>query len=128
MLQKSLTTTKILWIAHRQMLLDQAAESFQKFAYAESMPNVSSFKYRIVSGATSHDRTIDIVSSDNLLIASKDSLGRNLQALDTWLEGENEIYLVIDDERVIIRTKLEKPSKIKGLALNLVLIFIPFYR
>ena len=24
---------------------------------------------------------------------------------------------VIDDERVIIRTKLEKPSKIKGLAL-----------
>ena len=110
------------------MLLDQAAESFQKFAYAESMPNVSSFKYRIVSGATSHDRTIDIVSSDNLLIASKDSLGRNLQALDTWLEGENEIYLVIDDERVIIRTKLEKPSKIKGLALNLVLIFIPFYR
>lgn len=108
---------KILWIAHRQMLLNQAAESFQKFAYAESMPNVSSFKYRIVSGATSHDRTIDIVSSDNLLIASKDSLGRNLQALDTWLEGENEIYLVIDDERVIIRTKLEKPSKIKGLAL-----------
>ena len=79
------------------MLLDQAAESFQKFAYAESMPNVSSFKYRIVSGATSHDRTIDIVSSDNLLIASKDSLGRNLQALDTWLEGENEIYLVIDE-------------------------------
>ena len=26
-------------------------------------------------------------------------------------------YLVVDDERVIIRTKLEKPSKIKGLAL-----------
>ena len=25
--------------------------------------------------------------------------------------------LVVDDERVIIRTKLEKPSKIKGLAL-----------
>lgn len=26
-------------------------------------------------------------------------------------------YIVVDDERVIIRTKLEKPSKIKGLAL-----------
>ena len=25
---------KILWIAHRQMLLEQAAESFQKYAYA----------------------------------------------------------------------------------------------
>lgn len=26
-------------------------------------------------------------------------------------------YILLDDERVIIRTKLEKPSKIKGLAL-----------
>lgn len=69
---------KILWIAHRQMILDQAAESFQKFAYAESMPNVSNFRYRIVSEAAVHDRTIDIVSSDNLLVASKDSLGRNM--------------------------------------------------
>ncbi len=88
---------KILWIAHRQMLLDQAAESFQKFAYAESMPNVSSFRYRIVSGAKSHDRSIDIVSTDDLLIASKDSLGRNMQALDSWLDGEKEIYFVIDE-------------------------------
>ena len=108
---------KILWIAHRQTLLDQAAESFRKFAYAENMPNVSSFKYRIVSGSINHDRTIDIVGSDNLLIASKDSLGRNLPSLDSWLSDEKEVYLVIDDERVIIRTKLEKPSKIKGLAL-----------
>ena len=29
----------------------------------------------------------------------------------------NNAQLVIDDERVIIRTQLEKPSKIKGLAL-----------
>ena len=28
-------------------------------------------------------------------------------------------YIVVDDERVIIRTKLEKPSKIKGLALEM---------
>ena len=28
-----------------------------------------------------------------------------------------KIAFVVDDERVIIRTKLEKPSKIKGLAL-----------
>lgn len=88
---------KILWIAHRQTLLDQAAESFQKFAYAENLPNISSFKYRIVSGSTDHDRIIDIESSDNLLVASKDSLGRNLPALDSWLAGEKEVYLVIDE-------------------------------
>ena len=88
---------KILWIAHRQMLLDQAAESFQKYAYAESLPNVSSFQYRIVSGARSHDRTIDINPKDQLLIVSKDSIGRNLPALDAWLDGEEEIYLVVDE-------------------------------
>ena len=36
---------KILWIAHRQALLDQAAETFQNYAFSETMPNISSFKY-----------------------------------------------------------------------------------
>ena len=57
---------KILWIAHRQMLLDQAAESFQKFAYTEVVPHISSFCFRIVSGASSHDRTVDIRPTVNV--------------------------------------------------------------
>lgn len=88
---------KILWIAHRQMLLDQAAESFQKFAYAEVVPHISSFCFRIVSGASSHDRTSDIRSSDHLLIVSKDSIGRNIERLDQWLKGEKELYLIVDE-------------------------------
>ena len=88
---------KILWIAHRQMLLDQAAESFQKFAYTEVVPHISSFRFRIVSGASSHERTIDIKADDNLLIISKDSIGRNIDRLDKWLEGEKELYLVVDE-------------------------------
>ena len=88
---------KILWIAHRQMLLDQAAESFQKFAYTEVVPHISSFCFRIVSGASSHDRTSDIRSSDNLLIVSKDSIGRNIERLDQWLKGEQELYLIVDE-------------------------------
>ena len=88
---------KILWIAHRQMLLEQAAESFAKYAYDEVIPKITSFDYRIVSGATSHERTNSIVPSDDLLIASKDSLGRNMAALDGWLEGETEGYLIVDE-------------------------------
>ena len=88
---------KILWIAHRQMLLDHPAESFQKFAYKEVVPHISSFCFRIVSGASSHDRTSDIRSSDNLLIVSKDSIGRNIERLDKWLEGEKELYLIVDE-------------------------------
>lgn len=88
---------KILWIAHRQMLLDQAAESFQKYAYSELLPNISSFQYRIVSGSDNHERTIDITASDNLLIISKDSIGRNLSALDKWLKNEKELFVVVDE-------------------------------
>ena len=55
---------KILWIAHRQMLLDQAAESFQKFAYSEVIPHIPFFQYRIISGASCHDRMIDIQATD----------------------------------------------------------------
>ena len=88
---------KILWIAHRQMLLDQAAESFQRFACTEVIPHVSSFCFRIVSGSSSHDRTCDIRPGDNLLIVSKDSIGRNIERLDEWLDGEQELFLIIDE-------------------------------
>ena len=89
--------TKILWIAHRQTLLDQAAESFYRYAYAENLPHTSSFKYRIISGASEHDKPSHIHADDNLLIISKDSIGRNLSCLDRWLAKENEIFLIIDE-------------------------------
>lgn len=88
---------KILWLAHRQTLPEQAAESFQKYAFSADAPHISSFNYRIISGVTSHERTSDIKSSDNLLIISKDSIGRNLNRLDNWLAGEDEFFLVIDE-------------------------------
>lgn len=117
---------KILWIAHRQMLLEQAAESFQKFAYSEAMPHISSFQYRIVSGASCHDRVIDIQTSDNLLIISKDSIGRNLNCLDVWLSDEKEIFLIIDEAhhstaktyRKIIEYVKEKVQNVKLIGLT----------
>ena len=79
------------------MLLDQAAESFQTYAYAEVIPHISSFCFRIVSGSSSHDRTSDIRPQDSLLIVSKDSIGRHLERLDAWLQGEQELYLIMDE-------------------------------
>ena len=86
---------KVLWVAHRHLLLEQAADTFQRNAYSNNMINYSSFKYRIVSGK--HDRPIHIKSDDDLLIVSKDSLLRNLELLKKWLKNEDEIYLVIDE-------------------------------
>lgn len=88
---------KILWLAHRQMLLDQAAESFHKFAYAENIPHISSFNFRIISGSRRHGRPIDIKPTDDILFISKDSIGRNLNCLDKWLQRESELFLIIDE-------------------------------
>lgn len=117
---------KILWIAHRQMLLEQAAESFQKFAYAEVIPHISSFHFRIVSGASSHERTIHIRPTDQLLIVSKDSIGRNLQRLDAWMAGEDEIYMIVDEAhhstaktyRKVISYVKEKVPNVKLIGLT----------
>ena len=88
---------KVLWIAHRQMLLDQALVSFDNNSYLNILPNIGDFKYRIISGNhPQHDRVSDIESEDNIVIVSKDSLIRNLDALDVWLDGEDEVDMVID--------------------------------
>ena len=42
---------KVLWMAHRHMLLDQAAESFKNFAYLDAIPHKGSFYCRIISGS-----------------------------------------------------------------------------
>ena len=47
----------------------------------------------------------------NMIDEKKNKFGEKL-----FTPGHFDL-IIIDDERVIIRTKLEKPSKIKGLAL-----------
>ncbi|MBR5949654.1 MAG: DEAD/DEAH box helicase family protein [Clostridia bacterium] len=114
---------KILWIAHRQTLLDQAAETFRDYAYSEVIPSISSFSYRVISGANEHDRTIDIDKKDDLLIVSKDSLGRNLGALNAWLKGEDELYLIVDEaHHSTAKTYRKVIDYVKGKVKNVKLI------
>ena len=86
---------KVLWMAHRHMLLDQAAESFSNFAYLDVIAHKGSFSYRIISGA--HQGSASIDAKDDLLIVSKDSIRSHLERLDNWLAGSDEIYLVVDE-------------------------------
>lgn len=114
---------KVLWIAHRQMLLDQALDSFSNQAYLTNLPHISSFNFRIVSGAERHGRTMDITANDQLVIASKDSIGRNLKCLDNWLANENELYFVIDEaHHSIAKTYRKIIDHIKELVPNLKII------
>lgn len=49
---------KVLWLAHRHLLLEQAADALSFNAFSTSCPNPDSFRYRIISGR--HDRPIHI--------------------------------------------------------------------
>lgn len=79
------------------MLLDQALDSFRKCAYAEMMPHISSFRFRVVSGSPNHDDISYIQPDDDLLIISKDCLARDPRCLDAWLAGENELFVIVDE-------------------------------
>lgn len=39
---------KVIWIANRHLLLEQALESFQNNAYSDLLINKSSFNFRLV--------------------------------------------------------------------------------
>ena len=85
---------KIIWIAHRHLLLEQAAEAFELNSYTNLLINVSGYSYRIVSGI--HDKSASIKKDDSILFVSKDSIIRSLKSLDKWLSGE-DVYLVVDE-------------------------------
>ncbi|MGN1102471.1 MAG: DEAD/DEAH box helicase, partial [Huintestinicola sp.] len=99
---------KVLWIAHRHLLLEQAAEAFKNNAYTDDMINRTVFNYRIISGM--HDKPIHIQKDDNILIAGKDSLIHSLDKLNDWLSGE-DIYLIIDEAHHAVAKSYKKIIK-----------------
>ncbi|QTA78089.1 Helicase/UvrB domain-containing protein [Desulfonema limicola] len=61
---------KLLWIAHRHELLDQAFLTFMKNCYSGLLKNTKSINYRIISGQ--HDKPVHIKPDDDVIIASKE--------------------------------------------------------
>ena len=114
---------KILWLAHRHLLLEQAADTFAHNAYTDIMLNHTTFNYRMISGI--HDKPVHIKESDSILIAGKDSIIRSLHYLDKWLANE-DIFLVIDEAhhavaksyRKIIQYAEEHAKSVKLLGLT----------
>jgi len=96
---------KVIWIAHRQLLLEQAADTFKSNAYTGEMVNHTEFTYRIISGV--HDKPIHIKPEDNILIVGKDSIVRKLDLLDKWLQNE-DVYLVVDEAHHAVAKSYKK--------------------
>ena len=111
---------KVLWIAHRHLLLEQAAETFVINSYKKAsdgsdfLSNRISYKYRIISGK--HDKPKDIKGDEDILICGKDSIIKNLAALDSWMDG-SDLYLVIDEaHHSVARTYQKIIEEVKNYA------------
>jgi superfamily II DNA or RNA helicase len=89
---------KVLWIAHRHELLDQAFETLIFSACSSLLKDVEKFRYCVISGHPKHDRPVNIQTTDDIIIASKDSLNSGLKyLLDNWVNYSDEILLVVDE-------------------------------
>ena len=89
---------KVLWLAHRHELLEQAKATFaEKLAYKDIFEQKTSFNYRIISGI--HDKPVNIQPFDDLIISSKDSIKAGFNHLyNKWIKNNTkEIFLVIDE-------------------------------
>lgn len=118
---------KVLWLAHRHELLEQAKNTFaDKLAFNDIFQNKTSFNYRIISGI--HDKPINIKATDDLIISSKDSLNAGFDHLyNRWIKNNtDEMFLVIDEAhhataktyRKLIKNIQEKVSHFQMLGLT----------
>lgn len=107
---------KTIFLIDRKDLDTQTTQAFQAYANndlidVDETENVTDLKNKLKSD----DRQVIVTTIQKLqrLITK-----RLTEGTPEYNKIKNrKIAFVVDDERVIIRTKLEKPSKIKGLAL-----------
>lgn len=87
---------KVLWIAHRHELLEQALSAIKRNAYSNLLTNRKEINYRVISGQ--HDRPVHIKMDDDIIIAGKDSLNRGIDYLiNNWMKYNDDVFLVVDE-------------------------------
>lgn len=115
---------QVIWLCHRSMLIEQAAEQFYKFAplIKENNRDMKQFKMVCVSGKHANVRALE--ESDNLIIASVQSLCNNTIYLPNILS--EKVMIVVDEAhhtlapsyRRIIKVIREKRPDAKLLGLT----------
>ena len=89
---------KVIWIAHRHELLEQVKNEIGKLTYSNILPNRKNDKISVHLISGYHDRAIQIDKDDEFIIASVQTLNRNLDRLyDRYLRHNEQIFFVIDE-------------------------------
>ncbi|MDE7207112.1 MAG: DEAD/DEAH box helicase family protein [Lachnospiraceae bacterium] len=114
---------QVIWLCHRSMLIEQAAEQFYKFAplIKEENSEMKQFKMVCVSGKHANVRALE--ADDNLIVASVQSLCNNTIYLPNILS--EKVMIVVDEahhtlapsyRRIIKEIRTKRPNaKLLGL-------------
>lgn len=114
---------QVIWLCHRSMLIEQAAEQFYKFAplIKEKNSKMEQFKMVCISGKHANVRALE--KRDNLVVASVQSLCNNTIYLPNILL--EKVMIVVDEahhalapsyRRIIKAIRTERPdAKLLGL-------------
>ncbi len=115
---------QVIWLCHRSMLIEQAAEQFYKFApiIKEKNDDLEQFKMVCISGKHASVRAME--EDDNLIISSVQSLCNNTIYLPNILS--EKVMIVVDEAhhtlapsyRRIIKAVREKRPDAKLLGLT----------
>lgn len=113
---------QVLWIAHRHMLIDQAADTFYNFSGLAKINNPGIRNYRISCISGEHMR-INTVDKHEVIVASISSICRNKEHLRRILG--NKVMIVVDEmhhayaptyrDTINFIEKNRKNSKLLGL-------------
>ncbi|PQO37827.1 DEAD/DEAH box helicase [Bremerella cremea] len=118
---------RVIWIAHRTELLNQAFDAFQRNAYTTIVGDRDSIRCHLISGM--HDQPVNLSPDDDVVIASVHSLRPESvggkQFVKKWLSHQSNVILVIDEAhhtparsyRLLIELIREhaKPLRLLGL-------------
>lgn len=115
---------QVIWLCHRSMLIEQAAEQFYRFSpiIRESNDSMDQFKMVCISGKHASVRAME--EDDNLIISSVQSLCNNIVYLPNILS--EKVMIVVDEAhhtlapsyRRIIKAIREKRPNAKLLGLT----------
>ncbi len=86
---------QVLWIAHRHMLIDQAADCFRTFAGLAKINNPGIRNYRISCISGQHLTISKVAKGDEVVVASIQSICRNKKHLSRILS--DKVIIVIDE-------------------------------
>lgn len=104
---------RVLWLAHRHELLDQAAKTFGENAGIVKCKK--EILIRRISGNENHDKPRHINGQEDIIIASVSALARNnnLKYLDKFLKGNrnDKFFLVIDEAHHAVAKTYQKIIK-----------------